>query len=380
MSQPVSEPPIAEPPPDSGRPISPETGLPIERRTGDRRRRPKSRWQGKLIGVALSAVVLAFVYYKLDFSKATDVIAGADPMLVVLSCALILPLSALTALRFLWIVPRALPGFVEALRLTLVASALNLVLPAKLGDLGKSFFLMKRGNLSIGVSVSAVVMERIYDLFGLLTICLLGLLLGVAKIVPVHPAVFFLFGAVWLVSVLMISSERGAMAVCNGIRRLVGHGRLSKLADIAAGWPELLRRLGPRRFWLAVFSLGFWLLHLTQVWLFYIAVRADVPFMPGLVLSSLVLITALIPLGFAGIGVRDMAFVFFFTPYVPAEVSLAAATLCLSRVIVPPLASIPFLFTHGLLVTERRRTRLQYSRKGDDAPPAADSASRDAGS
>ncbi len=342
----------------------PPAGMPDRR--GDRRKTGRARWQGKLIGLGVSAVVLVLVMRKIDLGAATTVIAASDPTLVVLSCALILPIVYLTALRFLWIVPPgSLPGAFEALRLTLVANALNLLLPAKLGDFGKSFFLMKRGDVPVGVAVSAVVMERVYDLFGLLTLCLLGWLLGVARVDTVPTIVFVGLAGIWTLSVLMLSSERGATALCKGLARLLGKGRLSKLADIAAGWPELLRIMGRRRFLLALYSLGLWFLHLTQIWMFYVAVRADVPFVPALALSSLVLIAALLPFTFAGVGVRDAAFVFFFAAYAAPAISVAAATLCMSRVLIPPLAAVPFLISHGFLVAERRRSRLRYTRGAD---------------
>ena len=60
----------------------------------------------------------------------------------------------------------------EAFRLTLVASALNVFLPAKAGDLVKSYFVATRSNTAAGVALSMAVYERLCDLFGLITCCL----------------------------------------------------------------------------------------------------------------------------------------------------------------------------------------------------------------
>jgi uncharacterized protein (TIRG00374 family) len=327
----------------------------------ERRKQPGGRrMRGKLIGLGVSLIILVATLMKLDLRQAGTVLAAADPWLCVMSVSMIVVLTVLTAARFLWIAPPgSMPGLGEAVRLTLVASGLNLIVPAKLGDLAKSYFIVKRGNASTGVAVSVIVMERLYDLLGLLTLCLLGWVTGNAKVDQVPDLVFWAFGGVWVLCAVLLSSQRLAELLFKVIKKILPSGRLSKVSQIAAGWPELLQITRGRRFALALFSIFLWLAHLVQLWLFTIAVRADVPFLPALTLSSLVLLAGLMPFTFAGIGVRETAFVVLFAKFMPPETALATSVLCTSRVLLPPLAAVPFLWSYGVLAPERRRERLK---------------------
>src|SRR5690554_1835604 len=94
------------------------------------------RYRNGLISLAASSVLLAILYRSIDFRLVAQVLLAADRVWMGVAIAGILPITVLRAARFLWVAPRgALPGLGEALRLTLVASALNLFASAKAGDL-----------------------------------------------------------------------------------------------------------------------------------------------------------------------------------------------------------------------------------------------------
>ena len=132
----------------------------------------------------------------MDVRLIGDALLSADPLWLVVSVGMILPITVLRAIRFFWVAPAgALPGIGEALRLTLVASALNVFVPAKAGDLIKSYFVAKRSETSAGVAIAIIVYERLCDLFGLIFWCLLGWLVG-RPAVPGLPRAFWpLLGA-----------------------------------------------------------------------------------------------------------------------------------------------------------------------------------------
>ena len=82
------------------------------------------------------------------------------------------------------------------------------LMPAKSGDLIKSYFVAKRRGASAGVSVAVVVYERLCDLFGLITWCALGWFVArpvVAGVPELLWPLLCLFGAVCGV---LISSRR----------------------------------------------------------------------------------------------------------------------------------------------------------------------------
>ena len=105
----------------------------------------------------------------------------------------------------------------------------------------------------------------------------------------------------------------------------------------------LLLALGSRSKWIVLFSIGLWLLHLTQIWMFTVAVGANVPFAAGLALSPVVLLCSLVPFTLGGIGPRDAATIYLFSAYMAPEPAAAVGLLMISRSLLPSLAAIPFV-------------------------------------
>jgi uncharacterized protein (TIRG00374 family) len=261
--------------------------------------------------------------------------------------------------RFLWVAPEgALPGVAESLRLTLVASALNVFLPAKTGDLIKSYFVATRGNTSAGVAVAIIVYERLCDLLGLIAWCLLGWLVGRPQVPDVPGWFWALLGILGAVCAVLVLSEWSVARIKTIVARVLPGTRLRKLRELAEGWPELVRLLKGRRRWIVAFSLLLWLAHLFQVWLFTVALREAVPFTVCASLAAIALMAGQLPLTFAGLGTRDMALVMLLSPYMPAESAAAMGLLVATRNFLPPLVGLPMMAPYlTSIVGEARRWR-----------------------
>jgi uncharacterized membrane protein YbhN (UPF0104 family) len=82
------------------------------------------------LSVVVSATLLVVLYSRLHVGLVLDALLKADKTWLVVSVGMILPITFLRAVRFYWVTPsRALVGVGEALRLTLVASTLNVFPP-----------------------------------------------------------------------------------------------------------------------------------------------------------------------------------------------------------------------------------------------------------
>jgi len=302
--------------------------------------RGKTPW--KVLSVAFSAAILWLLYRKLDRRLMLDVLAHADVTWLMLSVGMIVPITLLTAARFRWVAsPRWAPPYADALGLTLISNALNLFLPAKLGDLAKSRFLCTQRGATAGFGVSVVVFERLSDVFSVATWCLIGWFTGAAT-VSVDAAALLAI-CLWLLSGGLMFS--GGLAG-SGLKKAGRYGPFrtsEKLRLLWRGWPELQAALGGRVRWLALYSVGIWFLHLTQIWMFTLAVRANVPFAVGLTLAPVVLLCALVPFTFGGIGPRDAAAIYLFSEYMPPELAASVGLLTISRAVVPSVAAIPLL-------------------------------------
>jgi glycosyltransferase 2 family protein len=300
----------------------------------------------KLISAFVSLAILLVIYWRIDVSRVLDVFAGSSPGWLLMSLGMVIPITGLTARRLQRLVPAEVKlRFRDALTLTLAASVLNLLLPSKMGDVAKSYFIAERGHLSGSSAVALVVYEKGWDMLALLAWCVLGLLI-IPKDDPLLWVMTPIIAAGFTFGLLVLVSGRFAERVFSVARSLAPERIGSRVAGIHQSWTAVQTFvLGSRRraAYIVQISLIIWFLHLLQIWMFILALNAWAPLPASLGLAPLAILAGLLPLTFAGIGTRDAALIFFFQGYFAAPVGAALGVLCTLRYVVPALAGLPFL-------------------------------------
>ncbi len=319
----------------------------------------------KLLSLAISLGLLALIYWKIDFTKLGPVFAGSHPGWMAASLGMVIPLTMLTAWRFQQLAPpEARLGFGEANRLILSASVLNLILPSKMGDIAKALFLPLRRSLAL----SLVVFEKACDMLSLLVWCVFGLAWvrfngGQALAAFRSESVFWLcalvVGGSLALGLLLLGSQRFAGFFFSLAAKIAPGKMKQKIGKLADSWREMHGYFWASKGRLALVSgtsLFIWLLHLLQIWLFILALRAACPFVANLALSALAILAGLLPLTFAGVGTRDAALVLLYTPYFSAPVAAALGLLCTARYVLPAIGGIPFFQRYLARVKESKST------------------------
>ncbi len=304
----------------------------------------------KIISIFISLLILGLIYYKIDFRALINVFKNCDGWWMVISLSMVVPLTLLTAWRFQQLIPQNKKiGIGEANRLILAASVLNMVLPSKMGDLSKAYFLKQQGHLSGSLSLSLVVFERILDVLSLLLWCIFGLIL--------YPQKNFLF---WIITIaigliimggfLILSSNKFAQVFFLLIRKTFQKIFKNKLNDkfnkMQYSWEEMQSSIWNNKnnfLRISLMSIFIWFLHLLQIWFFILALKAWTPLLISLALSPLAILAGLMPLTFAGVGTRDAALIAFYQPYFNAPTAAALGLMCTSRYLLPAIGGIPFL-------------------------------------
>lgn len=300
----------------------------------------------KLISIALSLFLLIILYLKVDFLDLLAVFQSSDRAWMMLGMGMVMPITMLTAWRLQQLTPnKANLSFAEGNRLILAASVLNMVLPSKMGDLAKAYFIQKRGALTGSLALSLVVFEKTCDLLALLFWCGFGLILYPNKdwlFLIMTMLVSFGLG----VGILLLSSRKFANW-CFQVGQKVAPKKIREnLYNLQTAWGEMFDYFWRDRaqlFLLASTSIFLWFLHLFQIWLFILALNAWTPFVANLALAPLAILAGLLPLTFAGIGTRDAALVFFYTSYLNPPTAAALGLLCTSRYFIPAVAGLPFM-------------------------------------
>lgn len=326
----------------------------------------------RLVSILVSSVILLLIYWKIDFAGLLRVLRECDRPWMAISLGMVIPLTMLTAWRLQMLMPgsrgqgsgiggqelepdsildprnlKPEPSlkFWEANQLILAASSLNMVLPSKMGDIAKAYFMRDRGHLTGSLALSLVVFEKACDMLSLLLWCVFGLLL--------YPQKDWLF---WVMTVsvlgglvlglLLLGWPRFAQFFFRQAERIAPKKLGKKLVTLSHSWQEMHDYFwGDRRqlAQISAMSIFIWFLHLLQIWFFILALRAWVPFLTNLALSPLAILAGLLPLTFAGVGTRDAALILFYAPYFNAATAAALGVLCTSRYFIPAIAGLPFL-------------------------------------
>ncbi len=121
------------------------------------------------LGIAISALLLAIVLYRLDLREVGRALASANYLYVAVGMLLTVVVCLLRSLRW-----RFMFAPIRGVRIRDLFSVLmlgflgNNVLPARLGDVGMVFFLSERTKVPKGLSLGIVVFDRFLDFMTLL--------------------------------------------------------------------------------------------------------------------------------------------------------------------------------------------------------------------
>lgn len=310
----------------------------------------------RLLLVAVSASILILLWRRTGWTELFDTCRKLDLAWFAAALLMFLPQTVLSGARWSWLVETYQPlGLRRGIETVLAASALNVILPSKMGDVAKGAWLDRGrpgGELSLGIALG--IFEKGLDTAAL------GLLMVAATALepPEDPLGWFLFGAA-LVGVLAFAvmllpgialqlRRRGDTArpgLLGKVERLLGQfGRV--IVDLAAR---------PRKLALILASaVLLWGLHLLQ---FSLALRAAGGVASTAFLWSRVpmaIFVGLLPVTFAGMGTRDAAMVFLLKSRVPEPIGAALGVFATLRYVATALAGLPFM--HKLPVRPSAKT------------------------
>jgi uncharacterized protein (TIRG00374 family) len=298
------------------------------------------------LSIAISALLLLAIYWRIDFRAVIAVLASARPGWLAAAFATLAPPMVLTAFRLKLLVPGgASVGMAECTRLILSACTLNVVLPSKAGDIAKSWFLVRRGHLAGPPALALVLYEKLCDMLALLLWCLFGLaFLRSTNAVPRGLTVLVAGGLA--ACLLAIGSPRIAHAALRLAQRIAPASLKPKLAGLESSWTEMHGYFWADKFklvLLAAVSLAIWFMHLLSVWLFIRSIGEAVPLTDSLALTPLCILAGLAPLTFAGVGTRDAATILLYRDYLSVPAAAAAGVFLSVRYLVLGLAGLPFV-------------------------------------
>ncbi len=297
----------------------------------------------KLIGLAVSLLVLALLWRAVDPAAIWQAMLKADPAWLAIGLGMAVPLTMVTAWRFR-LLARSDVGFGEAARLILAASTLNLVLPSKMGDVAKAWVLVYRHRFASERALSLVVFEKMLDMASLLA-------WGVPALLWVggRDAAYWLaaaaIGGLFLLLALLLAPVPLTATLLQIAARIAPAGIARRIAAFQGEWTRTVQWFWGGRHAGGIVGMSFllWGGHLFQFWLFAHALGPAIPLLDNMAFATLSILAGLVPLTAAGMGTRDAAIVALYGPALGPAAAAVLGVLATSRYVLPALAGLPFL-------------------------------------
>jgi glycosyltransferase 2 family protein len=299
----------------------------------------------RLVLVAVALGILGWLWASVGWNELSRVVRGLDGGLFLAACALFVPQTLLSGWRWSLLVgPWQRIPLGRSTALVLAASSMNVVLPSKMGDVAKGFFLRRDlpgGDATTGLALAAF--EK-----GLDTAALAAWMVGACLLDPPSDALgwgLLVGGAVGLVAFLLLLSRPAASRAARmGAAARAGiAGAGLRLLGRAGEAILLLRGRRGRFAAIVAASLVLWGLHLLQFSLVHRAAGGTAPEAALWRAVPMAIFVGLLPVTFAGVGTRDAAMVWFLGRAAGEGVALALGAFATLRYLVPALAGLPFL-------------------------------------
>jgi uncharacterized protein (TIRG00374 family) len=304
----------------------------------------------KGLAFVLTVGILAAIYLHVDLHAMALRLIEVHPVYFSLALFFFLPQFLVTSIRWRIMVGAIHPlTFWESVKMVMAAKALNALVPAKLGELSKAYFLKRGQRADTGQSVSTVILEKILDMGGLCSVLLCGAILFTDRNEAVWIGVLIAGGVVSGVLFLIF------MPLSRIAARLDSRGKRSmRISQLLSGWHAVLSTWREGKATLPLIlslSILLWVLHVAQIYLFFPSLRHPVPLAPALALIPLAILVGVIPITIGGMGTRDSVLIVLFAPYADAATMAGIGLLCTMRYWVDTLLGVPFFHrytrTHG---------------------------------
>ncbi|MFQ5560050.1 MAG: lysylphosphatidylglycerol synthase transmembrane domain-containing protein [Nitrospinota bacterium] len=220
-------------------------------------------------------------------------------------------------------------GFSRCQKIVIATYAVNVVIPSKGGDFFKSWSIRDVVPLAKGVGI--VLWERCLDVLLLCLMALLGgLFISHTTVISLSLAAlaFLLLGSVLMLKLSERDWKGGCIKHVKGVSEVFRHFFIHKNYGMAV----------------LVIGVLIWGLSALQVFVLYKAVGQSVPLLFSVAVVPVVVFVGFVPITVAGMGTRDVAFVFFFSMYASDSSSIAVAMFfSLFRYWLLALLGVPFL-------------------------------------
>ena len=283
-----------------------------------------------LVKIAFSVCLLTFLYARADWTSFREIFSQASP--VYLLPIFILCFLHTLASAFKWELLLKADGIDVGLwrlaRSYLIGTFFNLFLPSSIGGDAYRIYDVSKRSSRAAEGFASVFADRFT---GFLAIAAWGLVFSLAGIrrLP-EPRIILIPAGVFALMMIMVWMLLQQRLLLWGLR-LFHLDRLAKLQEFVRRFLNSIstyRRNGVLLVKTLSISLAFQFMVIVIVWMMGLTLGLDIGMLPFAIFIPLITLIEALPISIYGLGVRDGAYVFFFTQVgVSREAALSLALL-----------------------------------------------------
>jgi len=280
----------------------------------------------RLIG---PAVVIAAIWWA-GPAKVWVVLSKADLRFVAAAISLAVPFALIKGIRW-QILLRNYDielSFRDSTSMYATGMVLSAVTPGRVGDMVKIVMLIKKG-CGIGKAIASNIFDRLFDVAFVLLVGYGGMWYFSQNFTSQLQIVNIIFVIV-LVLLVVLALKRQLIKKL-AIKLIPSQYRSAAIES----WNEiisgLLKSRSRRIFWLILWTIVFWLVQFSAIYLCGLALEVDVSFIYLSACAAVAMLLSLLPITVAGIGTRDATFILLLGQIgITRQQSLALSSLVLS--------------------------------------------------
>ncbi len=204
-------------------------------------------------------------------------------------------------------------------RYNIIAWSVGQFVPAKLGEFSIIYYLKKEG-MKVNQAVAATILDKVITTIVVAWIAVVGLAYYFGGDVTLY---FFLYMILLLIVYFIVSSD--AIKI---MKNFIFRGPLRRFTEFVDVTIDYSREQKPVLFINAVITLLKWLMITFGGYFLFLGFGVRVSFIDILFIGAIGTIVTLIPITFAGLGIRESVVVFLFSQAgVPPEIALGVALI-----------------------------------------------------
>lgn len=267
-----------------------------------------------LIGIFL----LIFILYNIDLENMVIILKSSDIIYLIFALFINILTTLTMALRWKIIVNASNIeiNFISILNGYLKGALWATLTPGKLGELYRVLFLKEKGKTSMGIALSTIVIERIFDLFYLLIAGFIGILiLSYIYTLDSYPILFILIVIVSICFILYSTTNKNIMKfLFKPIFTIFVPKKYKEKAEFHFDEFYIgLKSIKSNTYIVCLlFTFFIWFLNSFLLYILSLSLELNVSFWFIIIVLPITTLINLIPISISGIGLCQASFIFLF--------------------------------------------------------------------